>query len=60
MKPKVVMNTSDVISFRIDETVIRNIRESGVNDVAQKVQAFLIMLLEASLDGQKECLKNIK
>jgi hypothetical protein len=49
--------SNGVISFRVNEDVIKHIHELGINDVANKVERFLIMLLEASLDGQKHHLK---
>lgn len=45
--------SNEVISFRINEVVIKHVHELGINNVANKVERFLIMLLEASLDGQK-------
>ena len=45
--------SNGVISFRINEDIIKHVHELGINNVANKVERFLIMLLEASLDGQK-------
>lgn len=45
--------SNGVISFRINEDIIKHVHELGINNVANKVEQFLIMLLEASLDGQK-------
>jgi hypothetical protein len=47
-------------TFSLNPKIVDQINKSGLQNVSGKVEEFLLLLIEASIEGERKCISDIK